>query len=144
MKSRRRVNSDVGRTKSMSFILIPNKGEVVQVNAWNWVPTLEFLRAENIITTDAAELLGSNGCGARVDTDLANRIAAALENKLSTMKPGDRLRADLTVTDVPNVPQVFAPNTPSDVDATNLYSATHEWLVTFKDFCKRCQGFEVS
>jgi hypothetical protein len=129
----------------MSFILIPNKGGDVQVNAWNWRPTLEFLRGEKIITPDAAELLGSNGCGARVDADLANRIASAVENKLSTMKPGDRIRADLTVTDIPKVPQVFAPNTqPSDIDAGNLYSATYEWLVTFKDFCKRCGGFMVS
>src|SRR3979409_1649630 len=57
---RRRVNSTVGRTKHMSFILIPNQGDDVQVNAWNWRPTLEFLRAQNIITTNHAELLGRN------------------------------------------------------------------------------------
>jgi hypothetical protein len=129
----------------MSLILIPNKGEDLQVNAWNWRPTLEFLRAENLITADAAELLGSNGCGARVDADLANRIAAAVENKVSTMKPGDRIRADTTVTDIPKVPQVFRPdNQRADVDAGNLYSATYDWLVTFKEFCKRCDGFMVS
>lgn len=128
----------------MSFILIPNKGDDVQVNAWNWRPTLEFLRAENIITDRERELLGLN-LGSRVDADLANRIAAAVENKLSTMKPGDRIRADLSGTDIPKVPQVFAPDAkPADIDATNLYSATYEWLVTFKDFCKRCGGFMVS
>jgi hypothetical protein len=136
---------NVGRTNLMSFILIPNKGEDVQINAWNWRPTLEFLRARNIITSEHAELLGCNGCGARVDADLANQMAAAVENKLSTMAPGDRMRADLTVTSVPKVPQVFGPDTqPSDIDVTELYSATYEWLVTFKDFCKRCDGFMVS
>jgi len=92
-----------------------------------------------------AELLGLNGCGARVDADLANQIAAAIENKLSTMAPGDRMRADLTVTSVPKAPQVFRPSTqPGDIDDNELYSATYEWLVTFKDFCKRCGGFMVS
>jgi hypothetical protein len=129
----------------MSFILIPNQGDDVQVNAWNWRPTLEFLRAQNIITTDHAELLGCNGCGAHVDANMANRIAAAVENKLSTIAPGDRMRVDLTVTSNPKVPQVWEPDTkPDDIDVTNLYSATYEWLVTFKDFCKRCGGFMVS
>jgi hypothetical protein len=129
----------------MSFILIPNQGDDVQVNAWNWRPTLEFLRAQDIITTDHAELLGCNGCGARVDAHLANRIAAAVEKKLSTIGPDDRMRVDLTASSNPKVPQVFGPDTePNDIDVTNLYSATYEWLVTFKDFCKRCGGFMVS
>ena len=129
----------------MSFILVPNEGDDVQVNAWNWRPTLEFLRAQNIITTDHAELLGCNGCGARVDAQLANRIAAAVENKLTTLKPGDRMRADLTIAAKPKGLQVFGPDTqPDDIDANELYSATYDWLVTFKDFCKRCDGFEVS
>ena len=136
---------NVGRTNLMSFILIPNKGEDIQVNTWNWRPTLEFLRARNIITSEHAELLGCNGCGARVDADLANQMAAAVENKLSTLIPGDSMRVDLTVTSVPKVPQVFSPDTqPSDIDVTELYSATYEWLVTFKDFCRRCDGFMVS
>lgn len=129
----------------MSFILIPNRGDDVQVNAWNWRPTLEFLRAQNIITTDHGELLGCNGCGDRVDADLANRIAAAVENKLSTVAPGDRMRVNLTVTSNPKVPQVWDPDAqPDDMDVANLYSATYDWLVTFKDFCKRCSGFMVS
>jgi hypothetical protein len=128
----------------MSFILVPNKGDDVQVNAWNWRPTLEFLRAQNIITTEHAELLGCNGCGARVDAALATRMAAVVENKLTTLKPGDRMRADLTVTEKPKALQVFGPDTqPGDIDANEIYSATYDWLVTFKDFCKRCQGFEV-
>ena len=30
-----------------------------------------------------------------------------------------------------------------DIDVVNLYSASYEWLVTFKDFCRRSEGFEV-
>jgi len=43
------------------------------------------------------------------------------------------------------VPQIFGPDIQAnDIDVTELYSATYEWLVTFKDFCNRCGGFEVS
>ena len=128
----------------MTFILVPNEGEDLQINAWNWRPTLEFLRSENLITADHAESLGIQGCGARVDAELANRIAAAIEQKLSIMTPAERLRADLTVIAKPKVLQVFAPETnPNDIDHNELYSATYEWLVTFRDFCKRSGGFKV-
>jgi hypothetical protein len=129
----------------MTFILVPNKGEDVQINAWNWRPTVEFLRAENIITSDHADLLTCNGCGARVDANLATRMAAAVDDKLSTMKPGERMRADLTVTAAPKTLAVFSPDMkPDDIDANELYSATHEWLATFRDFCRRSDGFLVS
>jgi hypothetical protein len=36
-------------TRAMSFILIPTHGEDVQVNAWNWRPTLLLLRDANLI-----------------------------------------------------------------------------------------------
>jgi hypothetical protein len=128
----------------MSFILVPNQGEDVQVNAWNWRPTVEFLRVENVITSDHAELLTCNGCGARVDTNLANRMAAVIEDKLSTMKSGERIRADLTVTAAPKTVAVFSPDMKrEDIDATEVYSATQEWLAAFRDFCRRSHGFLV-
>ena len=109
----------------MTFILVPDKGEDGQVNAWNWRPILELLRAEKIITDRDYELLGLNGCGSRVDSDLARRIGDAIENKLSTMRPGDRIRADLTVTNRPRVPQVFAPHgNPDDIDAASVMLAS--------------------
>jgi len=130
----------------MTFILVPNKGEDIQINAWNWRPTIEFLRVAGTITDKESDLLvGNLGYGGSVDEDLAQRIADAVENKLSGMKPGDRIRADLTVTSEPKVLQVFGPDTRSeDIDDLNLYSATYDWLVMFRDFCKRCEGFKVS
>lgn len=129
----------------MAFILIPTKGEDITINAWNWRPTLEFLRSENVLTDQDCERLAREGGDSRVDADLACCIAAAIESKLSTMKPGDRIRADLTVTDAPKISQVFAPDSkPEDIDVVNLYSATYDWLVKFKDFCRSSQGFEVA
>jgi len=31
-----------------------------------------------------------------------------------------------------------------DVDAKEAYSATYEWLVMFRDFCRTSGGFKVS
>ena len=47
----------------MTFILVPSQGEDLQVNAWNWRPTLELLLAANVIPEDDHELMGANGCG---------------------------------------------------------------------------------
>ena len=42
-----------------------------------------------------------------MDAALAVRIADVLERKLAGMNPGERVRADLTVTALPKVPQRF-------------------------------------
>jgi len=125
----------------MSFILIPQHGEDVKVNAWNWRPTLLLLRAANLIDENEYELMGANGCGGSVDAETAGRIAAFLERQFTSMHPSQRIRADLTVTDRPKQLAVFTPETKvEDIDANELYSATYEWLVMFKDFCRTSGG----
>lgn len=79
----------------MSFILVSSEGEDLQVNAWNWRPTLESLFVAGVITETDYELLGSQGCGARVDAEKASRIADAVMEKLDSMKTGERMLADL-------------------------------------------------
>jgi hypothetical protein len=61
------------------------------------------------------------------------------------MAPGQRLRADLTITAEPKRKVVFTPSSKvEDFDANELYSATYEWLVMFRDFCRTSAGFKVS
>ncbi len=43
----------------MTFILVPEQGEDVQVNAWNWRPTLELLRAEGLLTEENYERMAA-------------------------------------------------------------------------------------
>lgn len=129
----------------VSFILIPKSGEDIKINAWNWRPTIALLRAANVITDALYERMGANGAGAIVDADLAAQIADFLQRHIQSMNPGDRMRYDLSVTSVPKKPIVFTPTTkPEDIDATEAYSATYEWLSRFKDFCRSSGGFEVS
>ena len=125
----------------MSFILVPRQGDDLQVNAWNWRPTLELLRSANVIDIKTCELMGVQGCGGQADAELCLRIAAVVADKLKSMHPGERLRADLRMTAEPSKLAQFGSN--EHIDAGNLYSATYEWLTTFKDFCDRCGGFRV-
>lgn len=125
----------------MSFILVPKRGEDLQINAWNWRPTLEFLRSENIIDAETFEKLGTHGAGGHVDADLANCIGLAIQRKLEAMHPGERIRGDLSVTSEPKKMVQFADSSP--IDAVDVYSAKYEWLVQFKDFCEHCGGFAV-
>ena len=127
----------------MSFILEAKNGQSVQINAWNWRPTLELLRNAKIIDDETSEKMGIHGHG-RVDAETARRIAEFLDLKLKSMKPGERIRADLTVTAQPKKLAVFAPGgSEADIDAVELYSTTYEWLLKFRDFSRNSGGFEV-
>lgn len=54
------------------------------------------------------------------------------------------MRADLTITDVPKKRLVITPTTKvEDIDTVEVYSATYEWLVQFRDFCRSSGGFEI-
>lgn len=128
----------------MAFILIPKSGEQVVINAWNWRPTLEFLRDASLINTDLYERMGTFGREANVDADTASRIADFLDHRLAAMKTGDRVRGDLTITDKAKTPLIITPETQIDqIDVVDTYSATYEWLVQFRDFSRASGGFEV-
>lgn len=128
----------------MSFILVPVKGEDLVVNAWNWRPTLELLFAAGVITEDDYEVLGRQGCGARVNGEKARRIADAVTRKLESMNPGQRMLGDLSVSSEAKQRAVFNPgNNDNEVETNELYSTTFEWLHTFVSFCERSGGFEV-
>lgn len=128
----------------MSFILVPNNGDDLQVNAWNWRPTLALLLAVNAISEEEHYLLGAHGCGGTVDNEKAEQIANAVSKKLKSMNPGERMRADLDIATAQKTLHIFSPDTnANDIDVNELYSATYEWLATFEKFCRSSNGFEV-
>ena len=128
----------------MSFILVPNVGEDLQINGWNWRPTLALLHQQNLISDEDYERLGSHGAGGRVDAGLARRIAEVVESKIALMKAGERLPADLTVTAKPKTRWILRPETKTnEIDAQDMYSASYDWLKLFAEFCRKSGGFEV-
>jgi hypothetical protein len=60
------------------------------------------------------------------------------------IEPGDRMLADLTVTSSKRAPTALLPNGDAEsVDTNEIYSASYDWLVAFRDFCRQSGGFEV-
>ena|SRR5262245_32189564 len=128
----------------MTFILVPNQGDDLQINAWNWRPTLELLYAARAITEDEHERMGGQGLGGKVDEEKALLIAEVVTNKLVSMNPGERMLADLSVSKEPKQLIVFSSNMKADeIDSHELYSTTYEWLNTFAKFCRTSKGFEI-
>jgi hypothetical protein len=119
----------------MSFILIPKHGEDVQVNGWNWRPTLQLIRSNSLIDDETLQRMSAHGCGGSVDGETAIRIAEVTLSKLGQMCPGERMQYDLTITATPKSGQI---------GADDVYAATFEWLETFALFCQRSGGFSVA
>lgn len=74
-------------------------------------------------------------------------MADVVDRRLTStqMQPAQRMLADLTIAPRRRVPIVFLPNDGAEsIDANDLYSASYEWLVAFRDFCRQSGGFEVS
>jgi hypothetical protein len=123
---------------------MPKLGEDLQVNGWNWRPTLELLLAAGVITEQDHEVMGCHGCGGKVDQEKAERIADVVVAKLSSMNPGERMLANLGVSSEPKKLAVFDPSlNTNDIDINELYSTTFEWLDTFAKFCRSSNGFKV-
>lgn len=127
----------------MTFILVPNEGEDLLINAWNWRPILELLLAANVITEDDHERLGVQGIGAKVDEAKAVLIADAVMRRLSSMNPGERMLANLSISKEPKKYAVFTPDTKEeDIDTNELYSTTYE-VRNVRQICRGSKGFVV-
>ncbi len=88
--------------------------------------------------------MGKSGRAAIVDTNAAIRIADFLYQRLRMMKPGDRIRADLTVSNEAKKPLTIASGTQlEEIDVADGYSAAYEWLDQFCEFARTSGGFEV-
>lgn len=120
----------------MTVILKSPGGDDVRVNGWNWRPTVNLVAKALGLDEEAAEKLQTNGIGACVSAEQAVQIAAFLDSYIQSLPQGGRVRLDGSVTEEPKSYAI-------DFVATSNYSASYEWLVKFRDFCKTCGGFRV-
>jgi hypothetical protein len=122
----------------MTFILVPLRAsDDLQINAWNWRPTLELLYRVRLLDDEAVERAAAQGAGGRVTAEQALRIAEFLDRYLADLTPGQRVRTDGTVTSEPKTSRL-------DQEPRELYAATYEWLARFRDFCRASGGFTVA
>ncbi len=110
----------------------------LDVNAWNWRPTLALLERFAVLPEDELERMGFNGGGGEATVDQARVIAGKLEELLEGLRKDERVRLDLSVTDEPDDGTFYRD------DLTKNYSATREWLEQFAGFCRTCNGFYVT
>jgi hypothetical protein len=125
----------------MSVILVDlaNDKNDLQINQWNWRPTIELIRRGKILADEQLEPMGRNGGGAQVSTADARSIALFIEQWiLPGLKDDEMMHMDGAISKCPLKPRPI-PGT----DPYQLYAARKTWLVMFVDFCKSCGGFEV-
>lgn len=125
----------------MGFLLQDRSDEktFVEVNFWNWRPTVELIRSFGIIDDERLERINSQCCGGYVNASEARRIGEKIKSGiLPKLKDHSRIKLDLSITEEPDDYKMHY----SD-DWMENYSCTKAWLVQFVEFCFRCGGFDV-
>ncbi len=126
----------------MSFTLIDqgSEGYELTANVWSWKAALEIIRSFDILSEGALRQMAYNATGVKVSADDAHEIGSRIRDEiLPKVGPGKRIFADLTVTDAPDDMTLYRDG---DEQWKN-YSATHEWLAEFSEFCLRSKGFQM-
>ena len=126
----------------MSFILTDSYSEEreLQINGWNWRPTLEIIDAFGIIDEERLELMGISTVGACISEDEAHRIGEKIRDEiLPKLTPQSRVLYDLTFTEEPDDFELYR----EESEAWKNYGATYSWLKEFSEFCLSSKGFEV-
>ena len=124
----------------MSFTLtdLASDEHEINVNGWNWRPTLVLIGAFNLIDEGRFELMGFNATGVQIEVGEAHEIGRRIRDEvLSKLRPGDRVLYDLSVTDEPDDGTFYRD------ELSKNYSATYDWLERFAEFCLKSKGFRV-
>lgn len=126
----------------MSFTLMDLGSESFEFNAnvWNWKAALEIIRSFDILSESALKQMNYNATGVKVAMDDAHEIGTRIQKEfLPKLAPDKRIFSDLSITDAPDDMTLHRD---SDEQWKN-YSASHDWLKDFADFCLRSKGFQV-
>lgn len=126
----------------MSFTLIDLGSEKFEFNAnvWNWKPTLEIIKSFNLFDEGKLRQMSYNATGARFSHDEAQTIGAKIRDEiLPKLEPNKRIFADLSITDTPDDKTLYK----DEDEQWKNYSATHDWLKDFSEFCLKSKGFQV-
>lgn len=122
----------------MSVILVPEVGEDLHINWWNWRPILELMHREQLISDEQHERMGCNGCGGKMTAAEASKTFDVLTQVIQNWPDDFGLRLDGTHTLKTEPKRLRAGDDPSI-----HYFTTRESMQRFADFCRSCQGFEV-
>ena len=126
----------------MSFTLTDLSSENFEFNAnvWNWKAALEIIRSLDILGEGALRQKAYNATGVKISTDDAHEIGSRIKSEwLPKLAPNKRVFADLSITDAPDDMTLHRDG---DEQWKN-YSASHDWMEEFAEFCLRSKGFQI-
>jgi hypothetical protein len=126
----------------MSFTLMDSSSEnfEFQANVWNWKTALEIIKSFDILSEGKLRQMSYNATGVKLEKDEAHIIGEKIRNEiLPKLEPNKRIFADLSITDAPDDKTLYR----DEDEQWKNYSASHEWLKDFSDFCLKSKGFQV-
>ncbi len=126
----------------MSFTLTDLGSENFEFNAnvWNWKAALEVIRSLDILGEGALRQMNYNATGVKISLEDAHEIGSRIQKEfLPKLTPNKRIFADLSITDAPDDMTLHRDGD----DQWKNYSANHDWLKEFSDFCLNSKGFQI-
>lgn len=126
----------------MSFTLMDLSSEnfEFQANVWHWKTTLEIIKSFDVISDGKLRQMAYNATGVKLENEEARIIGEKIRDEiLPRLAPNKRIFMDLSITDAPDDGTLYRDN---DEQWKN-YSADHDWLKEFSEFCLKSKGFQV-
>ena len=126
----------------MSFTLLDLGAENFEFNAnvWNWKTALEIIKSFDIVSEGKIKQMNYNATGVKIEREDAHLIGEKIRDEiLPKLLPNKRIFMDLSVTDAPDDGTLYK----DEDEQWKNYSANHDWLKDFSDFCLKSKGFQV-
>ena len=126
----------------MSFTLMDLGAEKFEFNAnvWNWKTALEIIKSFDIVSEGKIKQMNYNATGVKIEREDAHLIGEKIRDEiLPKLAPNKRIFMDLSVTDAPDDGTLYK----DEDEQWKNYSANHDWLKDFSDFCLSSKGFQV-
>lgn len=126
----------------MSFTLIDNGSENYEFNAnvWNWRTALEIIKSFDILSDSKIRQMEYNATGVKLEKEEAHLIGEKIRDAiLPKLAPNKRIFSDMSITDAADDGTLYK----DEDEQWKNYSASHDWLKEFSDFCLRSKGFQV-
>jgi hypothetical protein len=111
-----------------------------QANVWHWKTALEIIKSFDILSEGKLRQMAYNATGVKLEKDEAHIIGEKIRDEiLPKLEPNKRIFANLSITDLPDDGTFYRDE---DEQGKN-YSASHDWLQEFSEFCLKSKGFQV-
>ena len=126
----------------MSFTLLDMGAESFEfhANVWNWKTALEIIKSFDILSEGKIKQMNYNATGVKLEKDEAHSIGERIRDEiLPKLEPNKRIFVDLSITDAPDDGTLYK----DEDEQWKNYSANHNWLKDFSDFCLKSKGFQV-